>query len=64
MTTEEAKRSIGYGSIVRNLLALRDEVREISHEEAEAIERIVSDVMALQVHDGYVNHKSIANTRN
>jgi Mn-dependent DtxR family transcriptional regulator len=64
MTTEEAKRSIGYGSIVRNLLALRDEVREISHEEAEAIERIVSDVMALQVHDGYVNQKSIANTRN
>jgi hypothetical protein len=64
MTTEEAKRSMGYGSIVRNLLALRDEVREISHEEAEAIERIVSDVMALQVHDGYVNQKSIANTRN
>jgi hypothetical protein len=55
---------MGYGSIVRNLLALRDEVREISHEEAEAIERIVSDVMALQVHDGYVNQKSIANTRN
>ena len=64
MTTEEAKRSMSYGSIVRNLLALRDEVREISHEEAEAIERIVSDVMALQVHDGYVNQKSIANTRN
>ena len=64
MTTEEAKRSMGYGSIVRNLLALRDEVREISHEEAEAIERIVSDVMALQVHDSYVNQKSIANTRN
>jgi hypothetical protein len=64
MTTEEAKRSMGYGSIVRNLLALRDEVREASHEEAEAIERILSDVMALQVHDGYVNQKSIANTRN
>jgi Mn-dependent DtxR family transcriptional regulator len=64
MTTEEAKRSMGYGSIVRNLLALRDEVREISHEEAEAIERIVSDVMALQVHDGHVNQKSIANARN
>jgi Mn-dependent DtxR family transcriptional regulator len=64
MTTEEAKRSMSYGSIVRNLLALRDEVRETSHEEAEAIERIVSDVMALQVHDGYVNQKSIANTRN
>jgi|APIni6443716594_1056825.scaffolds.fasta_scaffold1811523_1 Mn-dependent DtxR family transcriptional regulator len=64
MTTEEAKRSMGYGSIVRNLLALRDEVRETSHEEAEAIERIVSDVMALQVHDGYVSQKSIANTRN
>ena len=64
MTTEEAKRSMSYGSIVRNLLALRDEVRETSHEEAEAIERILSDVMALQVHDGYVNQKSIANTRN
>jgi Mn-dependent DtxR family transcriptional regulator len=64
MTTEEAKRSMSYGSIVRNLLALREEVRETSHEEAEAIERIVSDVMALQVHDGYVNQKSIANTRN
>lgn len=64
MTTEEAKRSMSYGSIVRNLLALMDEVRETSHEEAEAIERIVSDVMALQVHDGYVNQKSIANTRN
>jgi Mn-dependent DtxR family transcriptional regulator len=64
MTTEEAKRSMSYGSIVRNLLALREEVRETSHEEAEAIERILSDVMALQVHDGYVNQKSIANTRN
>ena len=64
MTTEEAKRSMGYGSIVRNLLALRDEVRETSHEEAEAIERIVSDVMALQVHDSYVSQKSVANTRN
>lgn len=64
MTTEEAKRSMSYGSIVRNLLALREEVRETSHEEAEAIERILSDIMALQVHDGYVNQKSIANTRN
>jgi hypothetical protein len=64
MTTEEAKRSAGYGSIVRNLLALRDEVRETSHEEAEAIERIVSDVMALQLHDGYVSQVSIANSRN
>jgi hypothetical protein len=64
MTTEEAKRSTGYGSIVRNLLALRDEVRETSHEEAEAIERIVSDVMALQLHDGYVSQVSIANSRN
>jgi len=42
MTTEEARRSTSYGSIVSNLLALRDEVREISHEEAEALERIVS----------------------
>lgn len=64
MTTEEAERSTGYGNIVRNLLALRDEVRETSHEEAEAIERIVSDVMALQLHDGYVSQVSIANSRN
>jgi hypothetical protein len=64
MTTEEAKRTMSYGGIVRNLLALRDEVRETSQEEAEAIERIVSDVMALQLHDGYINQKSIANARN
>jgi Mn-dependent DtxR family transcriptional regulator len=64
MTTEEAKRTMSYGSIVRNLLALRDEVQETSHEEAEAIERIASDVMALQLHDGCVNQKSIANARN
>jgi hypothetical protein len=64
MTTEEAKRTMSYGGIVRNLLALRDEVRETSQEEAEAIERIVSDVMALQLHDGYLNQKSIARARN
>jgi Mn-dependent DtxR family transcriptional regulator len=64
MTTEEAKRSVSYGSIVSNLLALRDEVRDTSHEEAEAIERIVSDVMALQLHDGYVSQKSMAYARN
>jgi hypothetical protein len=64
MTTEEAKKSVGYSSIVGNLLALRDEVRDTSREEAEAIERIVSDVMALQLHDGYVSHKSMAYARN
>ena len=64
MTTEEAKRSATYGSIVSNLLALRDEVRDTSHEEAEAIERIVSDVMALQLQDGYASQKSIAYARN
>lgn len=64
MTTEEARRSISYGSIVSNLLALRDEVRENTHEEAAAIERIVSDVMALQLHDGYVSQKSMAYSRN
>jgi hypothetical protein len=45
-------------------LALRDEVRETSHEEADALERIVSDVMALQLHDGYVSQKSMACARN
>lgn len=64
MTTEEGRRSVSYGSIVSNLLALRDEVRETSREEAAAIERIVSDVMALQLHDGYVSQKSMAYSRN
>jgi hypothetical protein len=64
MTTEEARSSTSYGSIVSNLLALRDEVRETSREEAEAIERIVSDVMALQLHDGYVSRQSMACSRN
>ena len=64
MTTEEARRSTSYGSIVNNLLALRDEVRQTSSEEAAAIERIVSDVMALQLHDGYINQKSMAYSRN
>ena len=64
MTTEEARGSVSYGSIVSNLLALRDEVRETSHEEAEALERIVSDVMALQMHDGCVSQKSMACARN
>ena len=64
MTTEEAKKSVSYSSIVSNLLVLRDEVRDTSREEAEAIERIVSDVMALQLHDGYVSQKSMACARN
>ncbi len=64
MTTEEAKKSVSYSSIVSNLLALRDEVRDTSREEAEAIERIVSDVMALQLHDGYLSQKSMAYSRN
>jgi Mn-dependent DtxR family transcriptional regulator len=64
MTTEEAKRSISYSRIVTNLLALRDEARETSHGEAEAIERIVTDVTALQLRDGYIAEMSIANRRN
>jgi len=64
MTTEEAQRTMSYGSIVSNLLALRDEVRETSNDEAKAIERIVSDVMALQLHDGYVSQTAIVNARN
>ncbi len=64
MTTEEARKSTSYGSIVNNLLALRDEVRETSNEEAKAIEQIVSDVMALQLRDGCVNQKSMAYSRN
>jgi hypothetical protein len=60
MTTEEKK---SYGSIVNNLLALRDEVRETRHGEADAIERIVADVMALQLQEGY-SQASIANLRN
>lgn len=64
MTTEEARKSTSYGSIVNNLLALRDEVRETSNEEAKAIEQIVSDVMALQLRDACVNQKSMAYSRN
>jgi hypothetical protein len=64
MTTEEAKGAASYGNIVSNLLAIRDEVRETSREEAAAIERIVSDVMAIQMRDGYVTHASTAISRN
>lgn len=64
MTTEEAKSAVSYGNIVSNLLALRDEVRRTSREEAVAIERIVSDVMAIQIHDGYVGSASTAISRN
>lgn len=60
MTTEEAKNAVSYGNIVSNLLALRDEVRQTSREEAAAIESIVSDVMALQMGDAYLNRASIA----
>ena len=63
MTTEEAKRSMTYGRIVTNLLALRDEVQETSGQEAEAIERIVSDVMALQLRAGYAVQVAVANSR-
>lgn len=64
MTTGELKKSVSYGSIVNNLLALRDEVRETSQEEAQAIERIVSDVMALQLQEGYTAQNSMAYARN
>ena len=63
MTTEEARSSISYGSIVSNLLALRDEVRETNHGEAEAIERIVTDFTALRMRDVYIAEMSIANRR-
>ena len=64
MTTEEAKNAVSYGNIVSNLLALRDEVRETSLEEAAAIESIVSDVMALQMSDAFGSRASIARSRN
>jgi hypothetical protein len=64
MTTEEAKGAVSYGNIVSNLLALRDELRETSREEAAAIERIVSDVMAIQIRDDYVGRASTAISRN
>lgn len=64
MTTEEAKGAVSYGKIVSNLLALRDEVRETSREEAMAIESIVSDVMALQIRDGYVSRAAMGGSRN
>jgi len=64
VTAEGTGRSLSYGDIVKNLLALRDEVQETSHEEAMAIERIVSDVMALQLHHSYISQMSIAGTIN
>ncbi len=64
MMTEEAKSAVSYGNIVSNLLVLRDQVRDTSREEAAAIESIVSDVMALQMRDGYVGRASMAVSRN
>ena len=63
MTTDEAKGVVSYGNIVSNLLALRDKVRETSLEEALAIESIVSDVLALQIRDGYSSRASVAISR-
>ncbi len=60
MMTKEAS----YGNIVGNLLALRDEVQETSLEEAKAIESIVSDIMALQMRDGYLSRASMAVSSN
>lgn len=64
MTTQEARRSTSYSRIVTNLLALRDEVRGTNHKEAEALERIVTDVTALQVRNSCVAEMATTNRRN
>lgn len=63
MMTGQAKNAASYGNIVGHLLVLRDEVRETNLEEAAAIERIVSDIMALQIRDGYLSRASWAASR-
>ncbi len=63
MTTEEAKGVATYSNIVGHLLALRDEARKTSREEAAVIEGIISDVMAVQMREGYAN-VSLAGSRN
>ena len=59
MTTGEATRSTAYSRIVSNLMALREEVRGTSPEEANAIDKIVTDVMAVQMYDRYVTEVGI-----
>ncbi len=63
MTTEEATSVATCSNIVSNLLALRDAVRGTSREEAVAIERIVADVMALQMADAQAGRVCVANSR-
>jgi hypothetical protein len=53
MTTEREKQSITYSRIVTNLMALREEVRGTSSEEAKALDRMVSELVALQMYDRY-----------
>ena len=50
MTTEQEKQSITYGRLVTHLLALRDEVRVTSKQEAKALDRMVSDLVALEIY--------------
>lgn len=64
MTTEQEKRAITYSNIVTNLIALRDNVQESSHEEAIAIDRIISEVMAVQVYDRYIREIGMGRTSN
>ncbi len=51
MTTELEKETITYSDIVTHLLALRQEVLGTSREEARALDRIVSKLVALQVYE-------------
>ncbi len=51
MLTERERESITYSRLVCHLLALRDEVRATSSEEAKALDRIVSQLVSLEVYD-------------
>jgi hypothetical protein len=53
MTTGEAQRIATYESILRNLLTLKDQLRETNSVEAKAIDKIAADVVSLQLRDGY-----------
>lgn len=52
MTTQTDREAITYSRIVTHLLALRQEVLGTSREEAGALDRIVSKLVALQVYEG------------
>ena len=53
MTTREAQSTIAYKGIVGNLLVLRDEARDGSNGEIKAMDRIIANIMSLQLIDRF-----------